>query len=95
MRLKLGAQDLHPYLTKRFDLSEDIGTPSTTANTQQLILNEVPDDEYRDIIQMLNKEQKEFFYHVLHPMKIHSMVFLVEELVLVNFTLPKPCIRQH
>ena len=70
-----GAQDLHPYLTKRFDLSEYIGTPSTTANTQQLILNEVPDDEYRNIIQTLNKEQKEFFYHVLHPMKTSNNPF--------------------
>ena len=28
-----GAQDLHPDLTESYDLSEDIGIPSTTANT--------------------------------------------------------------
>ena len=41
-----GAQDLHPDLTERYDLSEDIGIPSTAANTDQLtgILNEAPDD---------------------------------------------------
>lgn len=26
-------------------------------------MNELPDDEYRHIVQTLNKEQKEFFYH--------------------------------
>jgi len=28
-------------------------------------MNELQDDEYRHMVQMLNKEQKEFFYHVL------------------------------
>ena len=27
------------------------------------------DDEYRRMVQMLNREQKEFFYHVLHLTK--------------------------
>ena len=70
-----GAQDLHPELTESYDLSEDIGIPSTTANTEQLILNEVPDDEYRRMVQILNKEQKEFFYHILHLMKTSNDPF--------------------
>ena len=64
-----GAQDLHPDLTKSYDLSEDKSIPSNTTNTEQLILNEAPDDEYWHIVQTLNKEQKEFLYHVLHLMK--------------------------
>ena len=70
-----GAQDLHPDLTERYDLSEDIGIPSTAANTDQLILNEVPDQEYCHIVQTLNKEQKEFFYHILHLMKTSNDPF--------------------
>ena len=38
-------------------------------NTELLIMNELQDDEYRHMLQMLNKEQKEFFYHVLHLIK--------------------------
>ena len=70
-----GAQDLHPDLTESYDLSEDIGIPSTIANTEQLILNEVPDEEYRHMVQILNKEQKEFFYHILHVMKTSNDPF--------------------
>ena len=32
-------------------------------------MNKLPDDEHRHIVQTLNKEQKEFFYHVLHLIK--------------------------
>ena len=70
-----GAQDLHPDLTESYDLSEDIGIPSNAPNTDQLILNEVPDDEYRHMVQTRNKEQKEFFYHILHLMKTSSDPF--------------------
>lgn len=70
-----GGQDLHPDLNESYDLSEDIGIPSTTANTEQLILNEVPDDEYRHMVQILNKEQKEFFYHILHLIKTSNDPF--------------------
>ena len=66
---------MHPDLTESYDLSEDIGIPSTAANTDQLILNVVPDDEYRHMVQTLNKEQKEFFYHTLHLMKTSNDPF--------------------
>lgn len=38
-------------------------------------MNELPDDEYRHIVQTLNKEQKEFFYHVLHLIKTSEEPF--------------------
>ena len=66
---------MHPDLTESYDLSEDIGILSTAANTDQLILNKVPDDEYRHMVQTLNKEQKEFFYHILHLMKTSNDPF--------------------
>lgn len=53
-----GAQDLHPDFNESYDLSEDIGIPSTASNNEQLILNEVQDQHYRQMVQRLNKEQK-------------------------------------
>ncbi|XP_048587126.1 ATP-dependent DNA helicase PIF1 isoform X1 [Nematostella vectensis] len=38
-------------------------------------MNELPDDEYRCMVQTLNKEQKEFFYHVLHLIKTSGEAF--------------------
>ena len=65
-----GNQDLHPDFKENYNLSDDIGIPSADSNTEPLILNELPDDEYRHMVEMLNKEQKEFFYHVLHLIDI-------------------------
>jgi DNA replication protein DnaC len=64
-----GAQDLHPDFNEHYDLSADLGIPSAASNTEQLILNELQDDDYRKMIQKLNEKQKEFFYHVLHHIK--------------------------
>ena len=38
-------------------------------NHTPLILNELQDEDYRQMVQMLNKRQKEFFYHALHLIK--------------------------
>ena len=80
-----GAQDLHPDFNENCDLSSDIGIPSTASNREQLVLNELQHQDYRNMTQMLNKEQKDFFYHILHLIKttdkpFHS--FLSGELVL-------------
>ena len=56
-----GNQDLHPDLNEQYDMSEDIGIPSTAQNNEPLILNEMQDDEYRGMVQSLNKKQKDFF----------------------------------
>ena len=55
-----GAQDLHPDFNENYDLSGNIGIPSTASNSEQLILNKLPDNEFRQKVQTLNKEQKEF-----------------------------------
>ena len=56
-------------------MSDDIGIPSVDSNTEPLILNEMQDNEYRRMVQMLNREQKEFFYHVLHLTKTSDEPF--------------------
>ena len=44
-------------------------------NNEPLILNEIPDDEYRALVQILNKKQREFFYHALHLIKTSDKPF--------------------
>ena len=70
-----GNQDLHPDFNENYNLSDDIGIPSVDSRAEPLILNELPVDEYRCVVQTLNKEQKEFFYHVLHLVKTSDEPF--------------------
>ena len=53
-----GTEDLHPDLNENYDLSHTLGIPSTSFNSEPMILNELPDDE---MVQTLNKKQKAFF----------------------------------
>ena len=64
-----GSRDLHPDFNENYNFADDIGIPSIDSNSEPLILNELEDNEYRHLVQMLNKKQKEFFYHVLHLIK--------------------------
>ena len=59
-KTKLMVTDLHPDFNESYNLSDDIGIPSAELNTEPLILNEMQDDEYRNMIESLNREQKEF-----------------------------------
>ena len=52
-----------------------MGIHSTQENNEPLILNEMQDNEYRSLVQMLNKRQREFFYHVLHLIKTSDKPF--------------------
>ena len=70
-----GDHDLHPDCNEKYNLSDDLGIPSADLNTEPLIMNELQDDEYRHMVQMLNKEQKGFFYHVLHLIKTSDEPF--------------------
>ena len=70
-----GNQDLHPDFNEHYNLSDDLGIPSADSNTESLIFNELQDNEYRNMVQMLNKGQKEFFYHVLHLIKTSDEPF--------------------
>jgi hypothetical protein len=70
-----GTLDLNPELNGNYDLSGDLGIPSTASNTELLILHEEQDDVYRGMVQKLNRKQKEFFYHVLHLIKTSDSPF--------------------
>ena len=56
-----GSEDLHLEYNENYDLSDDLGIPSASFNNEPLMLSELPDNEYRSMVQTLNKEQKEFF----------------------------------
>ena len=93
-----GSRDLHPDFNENYNFADDIGIPSIDSNSEPLILNELEDNEYRHLVQMLNKKQKKFFNHVLHLTKRlmnGSTAFLVGVQVLAKHTLPKLYIRQH
>ena len=48
----------HPDLNETFDhLSDNLGIPSTQQDNEPLILNEMPDDDYQGLLQMLDKKQ--------------------------------------
>ena len=71
-----GCTDTHPDFNETFDhLSDNLGILSTQRNNEPLILNEKPDDDYRGLVQMLNKKQREFFYHALHLIKTSEKAF--------------------
>ena len=58
-------------------LTDDLGIPSGTVDNEPLISNELADNDYRQMVQTLNKEQKEFFYHILHQIKTPETPFFV------------------
>ena len=44
--------------TENYDLSNDIGIPSTTTSHEPLILNEMQDQNYRQVVQTLKQKEK-------------------------------------
>ena len=60
-----GTLDLHTDFHEHYDFSNDVGIPSTSATCEPFILNEIADEDYREMVLMLNKEQKEFFLSYL------------------------------
>ena len=70
-----GNQDLQPDFNECYDLSDDLGIPSRQPNSEPLILNEMQDDEYRLMLQKLNREQKELFLHAVHLIKTSDKPF--------------------
>ena len=71
-----GCTDTHSDLSETFDhLSDSLGIPSSEQNNEPLTFNEMQDDEYQGLVQMLNKKQREFFYHALHLIKTSDKPF--------------------
>ena len=48
--------DLQPDFNESYNFATDLRIPSTDMNSEPLALNELPDDEYRNLVQMLNTE---------------------------------------
>ena len=70
-----GNTDTHPDLNETYDLSEDLSIASSLPNNEPLVLNEIQDDEYRGLLQMLNRKQRELFYNALHLIKTSDKPF--------------------
>lgn len=59
-------------ITENYDLSVDLGIPSSSAtcnSEQNVSFDEMPDEDYRQTVRLLNTEQVRFFYHILHLVK--------------------------
>ena len=52
-----GFVEKEPDVLESYDLSEDLHIPSAHVGNEA-ILNELPDEEYRQLVSSLNKEQK-------------------------------------
>ena len=47
-------QDFHPDIKENYDLSGDLDMPSTSSNTEQLLLHGEQNDVYREMVQKTN-----------------------------------------
>ena len=52
-----------------YDLINDIGIYPRTNDDEELLVKRLTDADFRKLVQSLNIEQKEFFYHVLNSVK--------------------------
>ena len=53
----------------QYDLLDDIGIFPRCNDQEELVLKRVSDYEYRALVRSVNEKQRQFFYHVLHPIK--------------------------
>ena len=53
----------------QYDLLDDIGIFPRCNYQEELVVKRVSDYEYRALVRSLNEKQRQFFYHVLHPIK--------------------------
>ena len=57
-------------LHSQYDLLDESGIFPRTNDDTDVVIKRLNDINYRQIVRLLNKEQMEFFYHVLHCAKI-------------------------
>lgn len=50
----------------QYDLLDDMGIFPRSNDEEGLVIKRTNDNDYRQLLHLLNKKQKEFFYHVLH-----------------------------
>jgi hypothetical protein len=56
-----------------YDLINDIGIYARTNDDEELLVKRLKDTDFRKLVQSLNIEQKEFFYHVLNSVKTDKL----------------------
>ena len=56
-----------------YDLINDIGIYPRTNDDEELVVKRLKDADFRKLVQSLNAEQKEFFYHVLNSVKTDKL----------------------
>ncbi|CAB3987819.1 ATP-dependent DNA helicase PIF1 [Paramuricea clavata] len=56
-----------------YDLINDIGIYPRTNDDEELVVKRLKDADFRKLVQSLNVEQKEFFYHVLNSIKTDKL----------------------
>ena len=71
-----GVHDLHPDFSENYDLSQDVWIPSVTTSTEPLILNELQDNDYRQLVQILNKKQKVFLSCLASYLNIRQTILI-------------------
>lgn len=54
----------------QYDLLDDIGIFPRSSDNEQLLIKRMDDEQFRELARSLNREQKLFFYHVLHSVKV-------------------------
>ena len=57
----------------KYDLINDFGIYPRTNGDEELVVKRLKDADFRKLVQSLNIEQKEFFYHVLNSVKTHKL----------------------
>ena len=60
-------------LHAEYDLINDIGIYPRTNDDEELVVKRLKDADFRKLVQSLNIEQKEFFYHVLNSVKTDKL----------------------
>ena len=63
-----GSNRLH----NQYDLYNDFGLFARSNDDEEIQQHRIQDTEYRNLVSSLNKEQKEFFYHVVHSVKTQN-----------------------
>ena len=70
-----GSTDLYPDFNENYNMQDDIGIPSIDANMEPFVLNELQDYEHQCMVQIFNKGQKDFSFHVLNLIKTSDKLF--------------------
>ena len=58
-----------------YDLGVDLGITTKQLDKNDIVLNQMPDTDYQNLVRSLNDRQIYFFYHVFHKVKMDLLPF--------------------